>query len=143
MSDEEENIFPYGVRIKEERERLGFTQEYFAALGGVTARTQRNYELGKRVPDVAYLDAVANTVDIQYIVTGERSARKQSTRSIIAAQQNDGYPVEAETELLLSPDEAALLDNYRRSPPEGKAAIKATSAALAQSGGMKKGRQAG
>lgn len=33
-----------------------------------------------------------------------------------------------------APDEAALLDNYRNSPPEGQAAIKATSAALAQQG---------
>lgn len=144
MTGKEKNIFPYGARIREERGRRGVTQEYFAALGGVTVQTQRSYESGRSAPHAAYLDAIANAVDIQYIVTGERTARKQSTRSIIAAQQNDGYPVEAETEteLLLSPDEAALLDNYRRSPPEGKAAIKATSAALAQSGGIKKGRQA-
>lgn len=34
----------------------------------------------------------------------------------------------------LKPDEAALLDNYRHASPEGKKAIKATSAALAQQG---------
>lgn len=32
----------------------------------------------------------------------------------------------------LVPDEAALVDNYRHSPPEARAAIKATSAALAK-----------
>ncbi|MCM2494564.1 helix-turn-helix domain-containing protein [Burkholderia glumae] len=32
----------------------------------------------------------------------------------------------------LKPDEAALLDNYRHSPPEGKMAIRTTSAALAK-----------
>lgn len=32
----------------------------------------------------------------------------------------------------LAPDEAALLDNYRNSPPEARAAIKATSDALAR-----------
>lgn len=42
---------------------------------------------------------------------------------------------------IVSPGEAALLDNYRHSPPEGQAAIKATCAALAQRG-MKKGKAA-
>lgn len=42
-----------------------------------------------------------------------------------------------------NPDEAALLDNYRHCPPEGRACIKATSAAFAQSGkGVKKGKAA-
>lgn len=33
----------------------------------------------------------------------------------------------------LAPDETTLVDNYRHCPPEGKAALKTTSAALAQS----------
>lgn len=41
----------------------------------------------------------------------------------------------------LKPDEAALLDNYRNSPKEARDALKATSAALAQSG-LAKGKAA-
>lgn len=40
----------------------------------------------------------------------------------------------------LAPDEAALVDNYRHCPPEGKAALKTTSNALAQ---PKCGKKAG
>jgi len=41
----------------------------------------------------------------------------------------------------LKPDEAALLDNYRHSPPEGQAAIRATSAALAKPAAGQRGKK--
>lgn len=41
---------------------------------------------------------------------------------------------------ILTPEEIALLDNFRNCPPEGKTALKTTSAALAQ---PKPGRRAG
>lgn len=64
----------YG-RLREERERLGFTQAAFGAIGGVSVRAQNNYEKGDRAPDVNYLASVAKVgVDIQYIITGVRSA---------------------------------------------------------------------
>lgn len=138
MAKKEKKFFPYGERIRQERGRLGVTQEYFAALGGVTVQTQRSYESGRSAPDAEYLAIIAHAVDIQYIVTGERAARIQTSRSIMNAQLGDDIPPLEEASAL-KPDEAALLDNYRHSPPEGQAAIKATSAAFAQPAKVKKG----
>lgn len=60
-----------GERLKEERERLGFSQTEFSALAGASKNSQYNYEKGERTPDAAYLAAVAEKgVDILYIVTG-------------------------------------------------------------------------
>lgn len=62
-------------RLREERERLGFSQEAFGAIGGVKRVAQGKYEKGERSPDVDYLAAIARVgVDVQYIVTGVRSS---------------------------------------------------------------------
>ena len=116
-------FFEIGNRLREERERLGLSQPALADICGVTMRSQRNYEKGDRQPDASYLAAVsAAGADVLYILTGQRSGAVAPTPA-------------------LKPDEAALLDNYRHSSPEGKKAIKATSDALAQpscgSGGKK------
>lgn len=64
-----------GDRLKQERERLGFNQTAFGAIGGVKTLAQHNYEKGTRRPDTDYLAAIAKVgADIQYIVTGDRSA---------------------------------------------------------------------
>ena len=61
-------------RLREERVRLGKSQEKFGAIGGVARNAQSNYEKGSRLPDARYLAAVADAgADIQYILTGERS----------------------------------------------------------------------
>lgn len=61
-----------GGRIREERERLGFTQPAFGAVGGVQKLAQLKYEKGERFPGADYLAAVAKVgADVQYIVTGE------------------------------------------------------------------------
>lgn len=63
-----------GDRLREERARLGLSQVDFAAHARVTKTTQGNYEANKRLPDAAYLAAIARAgADVQYIVTGERS----------------------------------------------------------------------
>lgn len=60
-----------GERLKEERERLGFSQTEFAAVAGASKNSQYNCEKGERCPDAAYLAAVAEKgVDILYVVTG-------------------------------------------------------------------------
>lgn len=98
-----------GSRLKEERDRLGMNQTDFAALAGADRKTQFNYETGKHPPHAAYLAAVAAAgVDVLYVITGQR-----------------GGP-------MLRPDEAALLDNYRNSPEEKRAAIREVGAAFAQ-----------
>ena len=72
-------------RLRAERTRINMTQRDFALLAGVKESTQRNYEADRSVPDANYFAAVAHAVDIQYIITGERSAKAQSQRSIVEA----------------------------------------------------------
>lgn len=62
-----------GERLKQERTRLGMSQEEFGAVGGVKKVAQSNYETGKRFPDSQYLERLAASgVDIQFVVTGFR-----------------------------------------------------------------------
>ena len=62
-----------GLRIREERRRLGVNQTEFAALGGAKKHSQIHYEAGSRSPSTAYLAAIsAAGVDVLYIVTGRR-----------------------------------------------------------------------
>lgn len=65
----EKNIF--GERLKQERNRLGLTQEAFAAIGGVKKLAQINYEQGKTLPDAGYLTALSGVgVDIVFVMFG-------------------------------------------------------------------------
>lgn len=62
-----------GDRLREERERAGYTQEQFGEMLGVKKVAQYNYERGERVPDARYLGLAAdNGVDVLYVLTGER-----------------------------------------------------------------------
>lgn len=64
-----------GERLKEERERLGFTQPAFAGLAETTKKSQIDYEKNLTQPKAGYLAVIARVgADVQYIVTGERSA---------------------------------------------------------------------
>ncbi|MGZ8181449.1 MAG: helix-turn-helix domain-containing protein [Methylobacter sp.] len=59
-------------RIKEERKRLGLTQEQVAQLTNKTVQSQRSYESGKRMPDIEYLSALDEAgFNTGYILTGE------------------------------------------------------------------------
>lgn len=88
-----------GERLREERERLGFTQPAFGAIGGVQKLAQLKYEKGERYPAADYLAAVGKVgADVQYIITGTRS-------------------LEA-----LTSDEIHLLERFRAAPIAVKAA---------------------
>ena len=64
-----------GERLREEREKIGYSQEKLGAIGGVQKRAQINYEAGERQPDAAYLRGVAQVgIDVQYVLLGVRSA---------------------------------------------------------------------
>lgn len=95
-----------GQRLREERERLGMSQERFAAVGGVQKRAQINYEAGDRAPDALYLEGIALLgVNVLYVVTGKRE--EEPAPSITA-------------------DEQLLLESYREaSPTLRKAALAA------------------
>ena len=69
-----------GFRLRRERERMGLSQEAFAALASVKKMAQWNYEKGDRSPDAKYLAAIAAAgVDVRYVLTGELSAASLSS----------------------------------------------------------------
>jgi len=87
------------VRLKEERERIGLSQTEFGRLGGAGKTTVISWERGTAFPNAAFLAAVAaEGVDVQYVITGIRSA------------------------VALSKDEVELLDRFRAASLEVKAA---------------------
>lgn len=86
-----------GERLREERKRLGLTQEQVATAGGVRKQAQLKYEKGETTPDAEYLAAAALIgIDVLYVLTGTAA------------------PLQAE--------EGELLAAYRRCSPELRAA---------------------
>lgn len=68
-----------GDRIKEERRRLGLTQQQFADGLGISRSAITFYETDRTVPDANFFaSAIANGVDVRYILVGERSAEAAS-----------------------------------------------------------------
>lgn len=116
-----------GARLREERARLGLTQPAFATACGAKKTSQINYEADRRRPDSAYLTAAsALGVDVLYVLTGNRSAAAH----VRPHELRDDMP----PALVLTAQEAALVDNYRNAGDQGRRALEVASAALAQSG---------
>ncbi len=71
-------------------------------MGGVNRNTQGSYERGARNPDSAYLLAVAELgIDVVFVLTGQRSLGGS-----------------------ISPEEAQIIDQYRRIPDEDQRALR-------------------
>ncbi len=71
----------YGARLRAARVESGLNQTEFAKLGGVSLGSQTNYELQKSEPPIGYLIALGEAgIDVQFIVTGKRSAAQLSER---------------------------------------------------------------
>lgn len=103
------------TRLREERERLGLSQEALGAIGGVRKQAQHLYESGARKPDMDYLSAVATAgVDVLYVLTGQRS-----------------QPVAPEAGL--SKRAQALLANYEGTDEAGRKIIEGTALMAAKS----------
>ncbi len=122
-----------GSRLKEEREKIGYSQERLASIGGVKKGAQINYEAGKRQPDAAYLRGVAQVgIDLQYVLIGLPSA------NLIEAMLSDEFVEETNSERSIAlhaaksqvTDEQLLLLNFRRCKPESKELLLQTSALL-------------
>jgi transcriptional regulator with XRE-family HTH domain len=63
-----------GSRLREERERLGWTQPQMAEKGRVSKRSQIDYEQDNIEAKAAYLAALSGAgVDVAYVLTGKRS----------------------------------------------------------------------
>lgn len=63
-----------GMRLREERVRLGFSQTELGDIAGITKNTQMLYESEKRIPKADYLSALHDIgVNTHYVLTGNRS----------------------------------------------------------------------
>ena len=110
-----------GTRLREERERLGMTQEGFGQAGGVLKRALIRYEKGERMPDATFLAAIAAAgADVLYILTGQRSGAAAAA------------PVAAEPTAQLSRRALAVAQNYEATSEEGKKIIEAAAFAAAK-----------
>jgi len=66
-------VIARGHRLRQERIRIGMSQDGFAALAGQSRKSQINYEKGDRSPDIEYLAAIQVAgADVLYILTGRR-----------------------------------------------------------------------
>ena len=111
-----------GIRLREERERLGLSQTEMAERCGSTRKSQFNYESDARRPDADYLSALtAVGADVLYILTGQRVVQPAPT---------------------LTPRKAALLDNYEHADEAGKKIIEGAADLAAKSGTNKRGKAA-
>lgn len=89
-------------RLKAAREGLGLSQQAIAEHCGVTARSQRNYEAGERLPDAAYLSGLVELgIDVVFVLTGTRAGSLPTA----------------------DPAELLLLENYRRCTLAGRQAL--------------------
>ncbi len=83
----------FGARLKEERERLGYGQEAFAALADASRKSQIRWEADESFPDAAQIAAwLPHGFDALYALSGRRSP---------------------ETADCLPQDDSALLQLYR------------------------------
>ncbi len=99
-----------GETLKIERKRLGFSQDQFAKLCGVTRGSQANYESGIRSPDAEYLIAASQAgCDLEFLFNGVRSKQKQL----------DEAALEDCIEIL----EGALIQTGRQLTPKQKARV--------------------
>lgn len=99
-------------RIKEERERLGLSQEKFGRIAAVSKQTVIAWEKGSTSPTAMQLAEMAKrSLDAVYVLTGQRTPVAQP----------------------LSVRESCMLENYRAMAEEDKAAVQRMTHALAQS----------
>ena len=113
-------------RLREEREALGLSQQALAERCGITARSQRNYESGERLPDAGYLAAIAAAgADVLYILTGQRAGGASAPPPPRAVSEGDRI----------------LLDNFHAAPAQVQAGVKTTLGAFAPGGSARRGKQ--
>ncbi|MCU7842162.1 MAG: helix-turn-helix domain-containing protein [Candidatus Thiodiazotropha sp. (ex Troendleina suluensis)] len=94
-----------GGRLTSERKRLGCTQAQMAQQGGVSERSQANYESGARSPDLNYCSAIARAgADVQFIITGVRCERQKPDKNT----------------RMLSDEQREILTLWRRVPMRAK-----------------------
>lgn len=103
-----ENLFNIGARLRDERERLGLSQEALGTRIGTTGRTIKKYEANEtsmRATELLQLSGLG--ADVLYIVTGEKLPLgvKQSNVAHTASERAAAFIAE----LPLSDEDSALL----------------------------------
>ena len=143
-----------GIRIKDERERLGLTQPEFAEIAGAKKRTVIDWQNGVSSPTAIQLAALAAAgVDIAYVITGVPAEAHGKLADVAQASQllqRAGASEEVARELMpalvqllskkrssLSPDDSAFLEDYRRCSPADQAVIRQMAARFADDATMK------
>lgn len=75
-----------GNRLKEERKRLGLTQEAMAAACGVAKRTQILFEQDAHLPGGAYIVEADNLgLDVAYLLVGRRERVSEADAELLDA----------------------------------------------------------
>ena len=78
-----------GTRLKEERKRLGLTQEAMAAACGVAKRTQILFEQDAHLPGGAYfVEADALGADVGYLLVGRRDRVSDADAEVLEMWRN-------------------------------------------------------
>ncbi|KQQ84096.1 transcriptional regulator [Xanthomonas sp. Leaf131] len=78
-----------GKRLKEERKRLGLTQEEMAVQLGLTRYAQLNFEKDVNLPGGAYLLAALDRgVDVMYVLSGHRAQLDPLDRRLLSLIKN-------------------------------------------------------
>lgn len=100
--NEEIRIF-IGRRLKEERDRFGWSQAEFAEIADVSKRSVASWESGESMPGAdAMARLAARGVDLLYVVQGERAP-------VLSSALSDG--------------ERALVSNYQRADARGRSLV--------------------
>lgn len=77
-----------GERLAEERQRLALTQEEMAKLGGVSKRSQIDYEKERAEPKSGYLAALLEQhVDVLYVLTGIKASESIAREATLTAKE--------------------------------------------------------
>lgn len=136
-----------GERLREERLRLGFNQERFAAFGGVRKQAQIKYEQGERKPDADYLEGIARAgADVAYILTGQPAVLRATLGDISLATQmaeslggskeeisrrQERFFQQLRQARAEAEEEESLLGDFRKCSAEHKQNVRQMTAALA------------
>jgi len=92
-----------GIRLKEERKRLGLSQQELGAIGKIEANAQGMYERGTRFPNATYLSLIAKAgVDILYVITSVKKVRSADSISDMDTKvlhELDGLPKDVQDDI--------------------------------------------
>ena len=120
----------FGCLLQTERERLGFSQAQFAAMGGTKPRTLQDWERGASTPSAEFLSKAAKFgLDVQYVLTGERAAARQH---VVTAVEDDAETANNRKVVVLDERKQLLIARFEAASEVGKTYIEAASSFAAE-----------